>query len=163
MKMYYVYSLVILSVILVSCGQSTKETGDNPREKGIFDAIVTHSAGDRWSFSDEFLPLPMNIANVNEKQVLIMSDRLDVNVNIKVKPLGSIKIIENDTLNTYVLAIPNNEDKITLNAEGFDEFSTVHSSAKWIVEQYLLNRKGGYATQLKSWENEKSAINYLLN
>jgi hypothetical protein len=50
-----------------------------------------------------------------------------------------------------------------IDADGFDEFSTVYSSAKWIVEQYLVNRKGSNVIKLKSWENEKTAINYLLN
>jgi len=163
MKLFNIYISVILSIVLISCGSKSEKNVNHPTEEGVFEVVVTHAAGDRWSNSDSFLPLPMNVGKVNNKKVLILSDRLNVKSNILVKPLGAISLIENDSLKTYVLAFPHDHKVKSMEADGFDEFSTVHSSAKWIVEQYLINRKGGHSTRVKSWDNEKSAINYLLN
>ena len=163
MKLSYAYLFAFVAIILFSCEIKKSEDTKVVDKDGVFQAVVSHSAGDSWSSTDEFLPLPMNIADVNGKDVFILSDREKVGVDIGIIPLGIVKLIENDSIKTYVLAIPSNENNRQIDAEGFDEFSTVFSSAKWIVEQYLVNRKGNGLIKVKSWENEKTAINYLLN
>jgi len=163
MKVFNTYLLLILAIIVQSCGQKNNVADTHSIEKGIVDVVITHSAGDRWSDSDSFLPLPMNVGKVNEKEVLILTDRLETNTHVLVKPLGAINIIEHDSLKTYVLSIPHKQEGKAMKADGFDEFSTVHSSAKWIVEQYILNRKDGHSTRLKSWDNEKSAMKSVIS
>ncbi|MFT4533933.1 MAG: hypothetical protein ACJA1A_002671 [Saprospiraceae bacterium] len=163
MKLSYAYLSVILVIALLSC-ESKKVSNDQAVDsKGVFQSVITHSAGDSWSTSDEFLPLPMNIGEVNGKEVFLLSDRVKVGKKVGILPLGSVILIENDSIKTYVLAIPSVDKNKKIIAEGFDEFSTVYSSAKWIIEQYLVNRKGSNVVKLKSWENEKTAINYLIN
>ncbi len=163
MKSSYTYLIVFLVFTLFSC--ESKKSNDTKQidKDGVFQAVISHSAGDSWSSSDEFLPLPMNIVDVNGKDVFLLSDREKVGNSIGIIPLGAVKLIENDSIKTYVLAIPSDISNRRIDAEGFDEFSTVYSSAKWIVEQYLVNRKGNGLVKVKSWENEKTAINYLLN
>lgn len=161
MKLSYAYMFAILLFTLFSCG--TKKDKQPMDKEGAFQCVITHSAGDSWSKSDEFLPLPMNVAEVSGKEVFLLSDRVKVGKKIGILPLGSVLLIENDSIKTYVLAIPAIDKNKKINAEGFDEFSTVYSSAKWIIEQYLVNRKGSNVIKLKSWENEKTAINYLIN
>jgi hypothetical protein len=163
MKLLHAYIAVILSIILFSC--NTKKSNSEPilDEEGVFKSVITHSAGDSWNSSDEFLALPMNVGEVNEKDVLLLSDRVKVGESVFVIPIGAVKLLENDSTKTYVIAIPYLDNAKKINAQGFDEFSTVFSSAKWIIEQYLVNRKGNNVIKLKSWENEKIAINYLLN
>jgi inorganic pyrophosphatase len=163
MKLSYTYMVAILLFTLFSCEIKKVNLGQTMDEEGVFKSVITHSAGDSWSASDEFLPLPMNIADVNEKDVLLLSDRVKVGEKVGILPLGAVKLIENDSIKTYVIAIPSDSKMKVIDADGFDEFSTVYSSAKWIVEQYLVNRKGSNVIKLKSWENEKTAINYLLN
>lgn len=163
MKLAYAYISVILSFTIFSCGTKNVNSDQDLDKEGMFQSVITHSAGDSWDRSDAFLPLPMNVAEVNEKAVFILSDRIKVGKIVGILPVGAVKLIENDSIKTYVLAIPSIEDDKNIDAEGFDEFSTVYSSAKWIIEQYLVNRKGSNVIKLKSWENEKTAINYLLN
>jgi hypothetical protein len=158
MKLHHVYIVVFVTFILFSCGGEKVDSSD-----GVFLTKIIHSAGDSWGSSFGFLPSPVNISEINDKKILVISDRIEVGSNVSVLPLGAVRLIENDSLKTYVLGVPTDEQHTTINAKGFDEFSTVHSSAKWIIEQYLINRKGDNRVALKSWENEKSAINYLQN
>lgn len=163
MKLLYAYISVFLVFIAISCGVEKNSSDQEKDRDGVFRSVISHSAGDSWSTSDEFLPLPMNITEVNGKDVFLLSDREKVGKGIDIIPLGTVKLIENDSTKTYVLAIPSDENNRRINADDFDEFSTVYSSAKWIVEQYLVNRKGNNLIKVESWENEKIAINYLLN
>lgn len=163
MKLYHAYLLVILVISLISCGEEKNTKVDVISKEGAFISVITHSAGDSWETSFGFLPLPVNIGTVNNKEVLVLCDRRKTGEKINILPLGAVRLIENDSLRTYVLGIPTDKELTTISAKGFDEFSTVHSSAKWIIEQYLINRKGENKVVLKSWENEKTAINYLQN
>lgn len=163
MKFYYIYSSVFVLFILLSCDAESVDTRQSIDSDGVIQSVITHSAGDSWNASDEFLPLPMNIGKVNDKDVFVLSDREKVGSKIGIIPLGSVKLLENDSIKTYVLAIPSDIKRKHIDADDFDEFSTIYSSAKWIIEQYLVNRKGSNQIKVKSWENEKSAINYLLN
>ncbi len=163
MKLPHVYIAVFLGFILFSCEVKKENSELVLDEEGVFKSVITHSAGDSWNTSDTFLALPMNVGEINEKDVLLLSDRVKVGKSVSVIPIGAVKLIENDSIKTYVIAIPYLENDKKIDAQGFDEFSTVFSSAKWIIEQYLVNRKGNNVIKLKSWENEKIAINYLLN
>ena len=123
---------------------------------------VTHSAGDKWMASDNFLALPFNVANGGGEEILVLSERLKEGEKIDVKPIGAVRVERNDSLLTYVIGLPSDKTLQTIPAEDFDEFSTVYSGAKWIIEQYLVNRQDADLVKLKSWENENYAIKYLL-
>ncbi|MEM9549415.1 MAG: hypothetical protein AAGA77_25825 [Bacteroidota bacterium] len=155
------YILVFAILAFMSCDQESR----NEAKPNMEDAIlvnVTHSAGDKWASTDNFLPLPFNIAKLGSDDVIILSERLDAGKKIDVKPIGAIRILENDTLLTYVISLPSEETERTMDAEDFDEFATVFSGAKWIIEQYMLNRGNSNTVRLKSWENENFANKYLL-
>lgn len=150
-----------MGVVVLSCKEDTPKAivlDDN----NAIEVDIVHSAGDRWAPSDNFLPLPFNVAIGGEDEIIVLSERIKKGVTLDVKPIGAVRILQNDTLITYVVAIPIKLDYKSLSASDFDEFSTVFSGAKWIVEQYLLNRKNSYTVKLKSWENENFAIKYLL-
>ena len=163
MKFCYAYLSVLVLINFISCQGEKSVNTEVISEEGTFSSVITHAAGDSWNSSVGFLPLPVNIATVNNKEVLVLCDRRKQGEKIKILPLGAVRLIESDSLKTYVLGIPTDSDLVTIRANGFDEFSTVHSSAKWIIEQYMINRKGDNKVMLKSWENEKAAINYLQN
>ncbi len=131
-------------------------------ENNTIEVDVVHSAGDKWAISDNFLPLPFNIAKRGTDDIIVMSERIKERETLDVKPIGAIRILQNDSLLTYVVTIPLGFKHKSISAADFDEFSTVFSGAKWIIEQYLLNRKNTYSVKLKSWENENFAIKYLL-
>ena len=148
-------------VVAQSCKQEEVKTLTLDVKNGM-EVNITHSAGDKWTATDNFLPLPFNIAKGGSYDIIVLSERFKKGEKLDVKPIGAIRIIQNDTLLTYVVTIPVGQEKKSISAEDFDEFSTVFSSAKWIIEQYLLNRHNTHSTKLKSWENENFAIKYLL-
>jgi len=162
MKNNYVYIIVLMSVVLISCKEASTIKPIVLDENNAMEVNVLHSAGDKWASSDNFLPLPFNIAQAGKDEIIVLSERVKQGEPINVKPIGAIRIIQNDTLRTYVLTIPTETDRKSISADDFDEFSTVFSGAKWIVEQYMLNRKNSNSVKLKSWENENFAIKYLL-
>lgn len=150
-----------MAVVLSSCEEKTPEAIVLDENNAI-KVDVLHSAGDKWASSDNFLPLPFNIAKGGTDEIIILSSRIKKGETLDVKPIGAVRIIQNDTLHTYVVTIPIEVKHKSISAEDFDEFSTVFSGAKWIVEQYLLNRENSNSVKLKSWENENFAIKYLL-
>ena len=162
MKKLYIYIIVILIVGVISCKKDQAIKPLALDENNAIQVEVQHSAGDQWSQVDNFLPLPFNVAKGGEDEILVMGKRISNGTSVDVKPIGAIRIVENDTLKTYVLSVPVESEHISLSTVDFDEFSTVFSGAKWIVEQYLLNRQNSNAVRLKSWENESFAIKYLL-
>ena len=145
--------------------QSCKEEAVRPvvsETDNAIQVIVAHSAGDKWAASDNFLPLPFNVGYSGSEEIIVLCERLKKGKILDVKPIGAVRILQSDTLFTYVVTIPMNLKERSINTADFDEFSTVFSGAKWIIEQYLLNRSNSHAVKLKSWENENFAIKYLL-
>ena len=131
-------------------------------DTGGIEVVISHSAGDDWAPSDNFLPLPFNVADLGNDETIILANRIKKGEKLEVKAIGAVRVSENDTLNTYIISIPVKSKYKSFAVSDFDEFSTVHSGAKWIIEQYMLNRKNSPSVRLKSWENENFAIKYLL-
>jgi hypothetical protein len=155
------YVLVFMVVALQSCKKEQVKTITIDENNGV-EVQIKHSAGDTWDSADNFLPLPFNVASLDEEQVIVLSKRIKRGEKLKVKVLGAVRVLQNDTLITYVITLPLKAKYESLNTVDFDEFSTVYSGAKWIIEQYLINRRNSYSVKLKSWENENFAIKYLL-
>jgi len=161
MKKIYIYLLIASIVAIYACQEEGPKEIVLNENQGLT-VNVRHSAGDQWSSTDQFLPLPFNVAKAGNNDILILGKRIKRGEKLNVNPIGAIRIVQNDTLNTYILSIPTKAKYQSLQASDFDEFSTVHSGAKWIIEQYLLNRRQTFSTKLKSWENENFAIKYLI-
>jgi len=157
--MKHIYILGLILVTMFSCTQKTKTI----IPKGAYPVTIDKSAGELWEKTDQYLPLPVNIGHHDDKEVFVISDKKEQLSEIAVLPIGAVKYEENQKLKTIILSIPFNKEDRTVSVSDFDEFSTIHSSVKWIIEQYLVNRLGTKQTTIKSWENETFAINYLLN
>lgn len=160
--MKHIYIVGLLIFVLVSCKQDQVEIV-KMNNSGSIQATIDIPSGDLWNSTDKFLTLPFNVGHVNDKKVIVIGKRIAANKKLDVTPIGAIKLLENDSIKTLILTIPFDIKQKTINVTNFNQFSTVYSSSKWIVEQYLVNRNGPNMIKLKSWENEKSAINYLLN
>ena len=161
MKIRNIYIVGLLIFSFFSCKEErTKKLVVD--ENNAVKVNITHSAGDKWLASDSFLALPFNVANGGGEEILVLSERLKKGEKIDVKPIGAVRVEKNDSLLTYVIGLPSDKKLQTIPAADFDEFSTVYSGAKWIIEQYLVNRQDADLVKLKSWENENYAIKYLL-
>ncbi|MEE9439581.1 MAG: inorganic diphosphatase [Saprospiraceae bacterium] len=161
MKNIYIIGLLVFT--LISCKDKVEVKSVMINNKGGVTVSVKHCAGDRWDPKSDFLPLPMNIASVNGFNFLVLSDRLEKGKKLNVLPIGALRLMEHDTLNTYVIAIPTDRELKSIRVKNFDEFATLYSSVKWIIEQYMLSRRHGNDIKLKSWENENFAVKHILN
>jgi len=158
--MRYVYLFGLMLIIGFSCGDKPTVKTAVISENSV-DLTITHSAGDRWG-DHNYLPLPFNVGSAGNHTMIVVSDRIENGKSVSAEPIGAIKVEDGDSLKTYVIALPLQSQWRTVAAEDIDEFATIYSSAKWIIEQYLVNRKGTNLVKLKSWESKRSAINYLL-
>jgi len=158
--MNYIYLFVIVGFMFSSCGEDTTSSVPNKSKNGII-VNITNPAGDRWSKGDDYLPLPVNVGEYKEEEVFVISDRIKAGKNVDVLPIGAIRLTQNDSIYTYILSIPSDKAKQSISVRNFDEFSTVYSSVKWILEQYLLNRSGARNIRVQGWYNEEYGLNYL--
>ena len=148
-------------IVITSCREEPSSTPQISDSGGV-EVVVKHSAGDGWAATDKFLPLPFNVAELGSQKAIVLSDRIKVGEKLEVKPFGAVRVTENDSLHTYVVTYPIASKYNPFGVADFDEFSTVHSGAKWIIEQYILNRQNSNEVRLKSWEDENFAIKYVL-
>lgn len=160
--MKYTYSVVILMVVLISCKRNESASTPNYSEDKGVKVEVIKSAGDLFDHNDEYLGLPTNLAKVGNAISFVIGKPLKKDQNLNVYPIGAIRILQNDTLKTILVSIPSDQEFQTIAPKSFDEFATIHSSIKWILEQYLINRNLNQRTTLKSWEDDKFAINFIL-
>ena len=77
-----------MGVVVVSCKE------DAPKvivldENNAIEVDIVHSAGDSWAPSDNFLPLPFNVAKGGDDDILVLSERIKKGVTIDVKPIGA--------------------------------------------------------------------------
>lgn len=149
-----------MSLTFISCKNDEIPQVHVDAQKGVA-VMVTNPAGDRWSESDDFLPLPGNMAKVGKYDVFIISDRMKKGSNQDVTIIGAVEYTEGTDKKFMIVAIPTKESSRSISVDDFDEFSTVYSSVRWIIEQYLLNVKGANAIKIKNWHNELYAINLL--
>lgn len=161
MNRRYIYPIVILILTILSC-KKTEPVIEVAMNSNQVMVQISKSAGDQWNAADQFLVMPFNLASYKGNQILILGQRLSTNSDVVVDPLGAIRTLENDSLKTYILATPRDKMYQSIDSKTFDEFSTVYSSTKWIVEQYIINHKGPNTSRLQSWEDDQFAINFLI-
>lgn len=157
----YIYIIVLSLFIVISC----KKAAPTPKIEMTTDQVlvqISKGAGDLWKEGEQFLVMPFNLANYKGNEMLILGQRMDSNSAVVVNPLGAITTLENDSLKTYILATPRDAIYQTIDCKDFDEFSTVYSSTKWIIEQYIINHRGPNTSRLQSWEDDQFAINFLI-
>lgn len=151
---------LVLTVLLYAC-QQKKAAPVN--EQGGVEVIVKHPAGSSWtSGQSPFLASPVNIAELDDIPILIMSDRLKEGQAIQVTLLGAIRLLEKGENTTYLLAVPTKVSEQTISIVDFSDLITSYSSAKWIIEQYLLSRNGMGSASLISWEDQNYVLNKIL-
>ena len=93
MKKIYVYLIVFMIVGLISCKEEVSNT-IKLDENNALKVDILHSAGDKWEPTDNFLPLPFNIAKGNTDEIIVLSERLDKGEKVDVKPIGAIRIYQ---------------------------------------------------------------------
>lgn len=133
-------------------------------DQGGVEVVVSHSAGDSWTnVNAPYLASPVNVAMLDGVPVLIFADRLKKGKAIKVTLLGAARLLEQGQKTTYMIAVPTKASEQTIAIKDFSDLVTAQSSAKWIVEQYLLSRNGMGSATLVSWEDQNYVLTKVLD
>lgn len=148
-------------VVISSC-ERNKKIKDSFIE-GVFQLEIIKPGGTLWNDRDQFLQMPFNLGVFNGNKVIFLSKAHNEGDIVNVHFIGAVRLIALEVEEIILIAVPYDKSKRTIDVKGFDEFSTVYSSAKWILGQYLINRSTESQAKVKSWENEKYVRNYILN
>lgn len=154
-----------VSISLISCKQEVKEeTVLEMGARGI-EAKITYGAGDAYDVQGAlaaYLPLPFNLADKiigqDTMEFLILSDRIYKGQELRVIPIGALRLMDEDYSRDLFIAIPESKTRQTFNAQMFSDFAVEYASVKWMIEQYFVNYKGFNKVQLVSWEDEQYAL-----
>lgn len=160
-------TLFIISIVFffLSCKDETGQSVMEISEDGVSVEVV-FGAGDRYDVKDvvkPYLPLPFNIAvkKIDDKSSLdfiILSDRIYKGQDLKVIPIGAMRLSDEGIKKDFFIAIPSLENRQTFVASEFSDFAVEHASIKWMIEQYFTNYKGFAKVKLLSWEDEQYAL-----
>jgi len=155
--------LCVLALFITSCGGGTGGSKSDSKSGGT-EVTIDSPAGQSWtSGGDGYLPCPANVGMYRNMPVLVLCDAIDKGDNVNVEFLAALRLEEGGSKSHYLIAIPADPAERTMPVDDFSDLITSHSSAKWIVEQYMLNRNGLGQASLIGWEDKSYVINKLLN
>lgn len=119
-------------------------------------ATITHPAGTQWSTSHGYLGLPFSVGKLASSQAtcLVVGLPLDVDEQLGIDIIGGIKVARDSTDTMLVLAQPANVDQRSIMIKDLNHFATVHSAAKWQIEQYITHYRGMGSARIVGWEDE---------
>lgn len=154
---------MVLAILAISCGEkpATVVPTQGPAEQGVA-VTVEVSAGTGWADTGSYIPVPANVATINDHKVLILSDAIEVGTSVNIIPLAVAKLKEEGKVNHYIVSIPAAVSQRTNGINDFSDFTTRYSSAKWIIEQYIVSRNGLGKASLVGWEDAAYVKNNLL-
>ena len=158
----FIFSIFIL---LSSCKEPEEQSVMDVSTDGVSVKVV-YGAGDSYDVDDAvkpYLPLPFNVAEkvIDDKTSLnfiILSDRIYKGQELKVFPIGAMRLSDEGIKKDFYIAVPSSEKRQTFKASDFSDFAVEHASIKWMIEQYFTNYKGFAKVKLLSWEDEQYAL-----
>lgn len=151
-------------ILLSSCQQNPKSTQD---DSSPYEIVIQHSAGDDYTGGTVEAPIsymsyPFNMGYIRGKQAdrlhcILLSKKMSPRSRLSIKPIAVFNTIEQGAENSYIIAIPTQEDLRSLALEDFSDLVTKHNAVKSIIEFWLINRCGLGCAENVSWGNENSA------
>lgn len=161
------YFSIFTGFLLLFFFSSCKQNLSGPLPENALLVKVSHQAGSPLDEEAKFLGLPGNMCEIlnlqNENKCLVLSKPIRKGVKLHVLPIGVLRLdVDEEALN-IVLTYPIDTSLQTITAVDMDEFATIHSSAKWIIEQWFLNHKGMGRVSVKGWESKEYVVNNILN
>jgi inorganic pyrophosphatase len=155
---------IVFAVIEIPAG-TNKKTEYNPEtNKFVPDQIDNH---DRII---QFLPYPFNYGFIpstymdpsiggdgDALDICILSEAIEMKTVTKVLPIAMIQLIDNDEIDTKIIAIPTDDSKI-IKAYSLKELQDNYPAVIENIEQWFLNYKGKGVIKIKSWQERNKAI-----
>ena len=153
MKAFLLPIVLIASLALLGCDDTSSSDpySDYPQ------AQVSHSSGTQWSSTHGYLALPFNVGTMakDEATCLILGNQLEKEEKVNVDIIGGIKVSQDSTEYMLVLAQPADVNLRTIKIKNLNHLATVHSAAKWQIEQFITHYQGMGSARVLGWEDEK--------
>jgi len=118
----------------------------------------------------QFLPYPFNYGFIpstfmdplrggdgDALDVCILSESKAMKTVIKVIPIAMIRLIDNNEIDTKIIAVPADESKI-INAYSLKDLRENYPAVIQNIEQWFLNYKGKDQIQIQGWLDREDAI-----
>ena len=157
-----------------NCIQAVVEIPAGTNHKIEFDKKELKFKVDKRNGKDrviEFLPylgnygfIPSTYSDVEKGgdgdalDVLILSESLKTGAIIEIKPIGVLKLIDNNELDYKIIAIPLNKDLQIITANNYMEFSNNYPQIKKMIVTWFLNYDKNDIAEIDGWGNEIDAI-----
>lgn len=160
-------SYLLFCLGLIFFGSACQEKSNSPSNPDATTVKITHAAGELMEGAEHFLGLPSNLAEVLKIQdtntkCLVLGHPMKKGSKLDVVPIGLLRLSSEGKLLNIILSSPADSSLQTISARDIDEFGTVHSSSKWIIEQWFINYKGLGKTKLLGWESKDYVVKNLL-
>lgn len=163
MNIFKILLFVTIVLFVFSCKESVPEATIEKDGRLHLEAVVTNAAGTSWTDDGStYLAAPFNVCEYMDMELLLLSDAVKKGKHVDVIPIGAIHIQEDEQQRYIMIGVPA-EGGESIDIRSFGDLVTKHSSAKWIIEQYVLNRNGMGSAKLIGWKDESVVTNKLLN
>lgn len=158
------FILVCGMVSIISCDHGTPSSST---AKSQYEVVIQHTTGDDYSFSKgdtehDYLAYPFNMGYIRGKKVdfvkcIVLSKKMSARSRMHINPIGVFKTREQGNEISYIIAVPTDEQKKSVQIEDFSDLVTKYNSVKNIIEFWILNRCGLGCAENLSWGNESTA------
>lgn len=159
--MKYPSFYLFLFLFLAAC-QNQTNVADYAHIPNAFDVQIDIPAGDVKDQS--FLPYLTNVGFVgsaNATTILILSKRLEKGKLVKVRPIATLQIIEQNQPKNIIITSPVDSLLSLSPTTNFQQFITANAGEKQIIQDWFLYQKGLGETTLVGWQDEKFATDLL--
>lgn len=144
-----------ISLVLVVALSGCADVGTEDPYKAYPQVHVTHPAGTQWSSKHGYLGLPFTVGTLAQGDLtcLIVGQPLGVDTDLGVDIIGGIKVDQDSSEVLLVLAQPADVQLRSIMIKDLNHFATVHSAAKWQIEQYITHYRGMGSARISGWED----------
>jgi inorganic pyrophosphatase len=89
--------------------------------------------------------------------VLVLSEHLKTGTIIEVIPIALLRLIDENEVDSKIIAVPVDQNQRILLATSFDELKSRYPNIQKIIELWFLSYKGSNKIKTRGWEDEKLA------
>ncbi len=91
--------------------------------------------------------------------VLIISESLKTGTVVEIKPIGLLKLIDNEELDYKIIAVPVKKELQIISATSYKQLSSNYPEVIEMLESWFLNYDKDESARVDGWGNENDALN----
>ncbi len=95
--------------------------------------------------------------------IIVLSQSEATGTVLAVKPIGVIKILDDNEIDDKIIAVPVNNDDQIVQAQNFKDLSRDYKPLMQIIELWFLNYNPSDKSEIVGWENEEQALKLIHN